>query len=82
MDPEAYRLLDMDAVREAHGQALHCKLEPEFSNVAANVELPDLGSMPARWDRYLADQDLTGFDRDRVARLGHEYLSHAVEGAE
>jgi DNA repair exonuclease SbcCD nuclease subunit len=82
VDPEAYRLLDVDAVREAHRQALHCKLEPEFPNVAANVELPDLGSMPARWDRYLADQDLTGFDRDRVVRLGHEYLSRAVEGAE
>ena len=82
VDPEAYRLLDMEAVRAAHGQALHCKLEPEFSNVAANVELPDLGSMPARWDRYLADQDLTGFDRDRLSHLGHGYLSRAVEGAE
>jgi len=82
VDPEAYRLLDMEEVREAHRQALHCKLEPEFATVAAQVELPDLGSMPARWDRYLADQDLSGFDRDRVSRLGHEYLGRAVEGAQ
>ena len=82
VEPEAYRLLDTEAVREAHRGALHCKLEPEFANVAAHVELPDLGSMPARWDRYLGDQDLTGLDRDRLSRLGHEYLSRAVEGAD
>jgi hypothetical protein len=37
--------------------------------------------MPARWSRYLAGQDLTGFDRDRIDRAGLEYLSRAVEEA-
>jgi DNA repair exonuclease SbcCD nuclease subunit len=80
-DPEAYRLLDAEAVREAHAAALHCKIEPRFVGVSSEVQLPDLGSMPSRWRRYVADQDLTGFDRDRLAALGEEYLSRAVEGA-
>ena len=35
--------------------------------------------MPAQWDTYLEGQDLTGYDRDRVRALGHEYLVRAVE---
>ncbi|HET9444356.1 MAG TPA: metallophosphoesterase [Acidimicrobiales bacterium] len=82
VDPEAYRLLDSAAVREAARRALHFKLEPHFAGVEFKVELPDLESMPARWDRYVADQDLTGFDRPRIRALGHRYLSQAVEVAE
>jgi DNA repair exonuclease SbcCD nuclease subunit len=81
VDPEAYRLLDADAVREAHSGALWCKLEPRFSGVSAEVEPVELDTMPARWSRYLAGQDLTGFDRDRIDRAGLEYLSRAVEEA-
>jgi DNA repair exonuclease SbcCD nuclease subunit len=81
VDPEAYRLLDADAVREAHSRALWCKLEPRFSGVSAEVEPVELDTMPARWSRYLAGQDLTGFDRDRIDRAGLEYLSRAVEEA-
>ena len=35
--------------------------------------------MPAQWERYIAEQDLTGFDRDRVTALGRDYLARAVE---
>jgi hypothetical protein len=79
VDPEAYRLLDMHAVRDAARAALHLKLEPQFAGVTTQVELPDLDSMPARWDRYVADQDLAGFDRERVRDLGRQYLAGAVE---
>jgi exonuclease SbcD len=82
VDPEAYRLLDGEAIREAARPALHLKLEPSFAGVAVPVELPELDSMPARWDRYVDDQDLTGFDRDRIRGLGREYLTRAVETAE
>ncbi len=81
VDPEAYRLLDAEAVRAAHTGALHCKLEPRFVGVDSQVQLPDLGSMPSRWRQYVADQDLTGFDREAIASLGEEYLSRAVEGS-
>ena len=84
VDPEAYRLLDLQAVRDAAGAALHLKIEPSFVGVLAQADLPELESMPARWDAYLDSPgtDLTGYDRDRIRTLGHEYLSAAVEGAD
>jgi DNA repair exonuclease SbcCD nuclease subunit len=82
VDPEAYRLLDIEAVREASAQAMAFKLEPQFSGIVMHVELPDMDSMPARWERYVADQDLTGFDRDRIRDLGKQYLAEAVEVAD
>jgi len=82
VDAEAYRLLDRDALHDAGRAALHVKLEPQFVQVGELVAVPDLDAMPARWDRYLGEQDLTGYDRDRIRDLGHEYLSRAVEAAE
>ena len=79
VEPEAYRLLDLDAVRSAGAAALHLKLEPRFAGTTVHVELPEMDGMPARWDRYLLDQDLTGYDRARIAALGQDYLSRAVE---
>ncbi len=81
VEPEAYRLLDLAAVREAAAGALHFKLEPSFLTAAARVELPALDAMPARWDAYVAGQDLTGLDRERVRDLGRHYLAQAVEEA-
>jgi DNA repair exonuclease SbcCD nuclease subunit len=84
VDPEAYRLLDLQAVHDAAGAALHLKIEPTFVGVLAQADLPELESMPARWDAYLDSPgtDLTGYDRDRIRTLGHEYLATAVEGAD
>jgi DNA repair exonuclease SbcCD nuclease subunit len=80
VDPEAYRLLDLQAVHDAAGAALHLKLEPSFVDAATPVaDLADLASMPARWDGYVDGQDLAGFDAAAVRRLGHDYLVRAVE---
>jgi len=81
VDPEAYRLLDLEAVRDAASAGLYLKLEPQFVAVTTAVELPDMDAMGARWDRYVGDQDLTGLDRDRIRQLGHQYLGQAVEEA-
>ncbi len=81
LDPEAWRLLDIEAVRAAGAAALHLKLEPRFQDAVAHVDLPELDSMPARWERYVDEQDLVGFDRDRIRRRGTEYLVRAVEEA-
>jgi DNA repair exonuclease SbcCD nuclease subunit len=84
VDPEAYRLLDLHAVRDAASAGLHLKIEPSFMGVTAQADLPELESMPARWDAYLDSPgtDLTGYDRDRIRAQGHEYLAAAVEGAD
>jgi DNA repair exonuclease SbcCD nuclease subunit len=79
VDPEAYRLLDLQAVRDAAAAALHLKLEPSFAGTEMTVEIPDMDSMASRWQRYLQHQDLTGYDRERIAELGAGYLSQAVE---
>lgn len=83
VDPEAYRLLDIDGIREAHRQALHVRLIPQFVGVGEQVELelPGLESLASRWGRYVAGQDLTGFDREQVDRLGRDYLDRAVESS-
>ena len=82
VDPDAYRLVDGDSVREAGAHALFVKLEPKFISVSNRVELPELDTMPARWENYVAGQDLDGYDRERVRQLGSDYLSNAVEGAQ
>jgi DNA repair exonuclease SbcCD nuclease subunit len=81
VDPEAYRMLDLQAIGDAARAGLYLKLEPQFTAVGTSVELPELDAMGARWERYLEDQDLTGLDRDRVRRIGLEYLDRAVDAA-
>ena len=68
-------------MRDAAANALHLKLEPTFAGATAPSDLPDMESIAARWERYLGEQDLTGFDRDRIKRLGDTYLAKAVEEA-
>lgn len=82
VEPEAYRLLDLEAVRATAGAALHLKLEPRFVDAAMPVDdLADMASMPTRWDDYVDHQDLAGFDQQQLRRLGHDYLVRAVEEA-
>ncbi len=81
VDPEAYRLLDLEAVRAASAHALHVKLQPDFAGTQTNVELPELSSLPVQWANYVDGQDLAGFDRDRIRNRGDEYLARAVEEA-
>ncbi|MFN2609010.1 MAG: exonuclease SbcCD subunit D [Acidimicrobiales bacterium] len=82
VDPEAWRLLDLDAVRQVAANALLLKVEPSFAATTSRVDLPDLDAMPSRWARYVHDQtDLVTFDRDRIRDLGSDYLARAVEEA-
>jgi hypothetical protein len=81
VDPEAYRMLDLEAVRAASAHALHLKLQPDFAGSKTNVELPDLASLPVQWANYVDGQNLVGFDRDRIRDRGDEYLARAVEEA-
>jgi DNA repair exonuclease SbcCD nuclease subunit len=81
VDPEAFRLLDRQGVREAAGAALHLALEPQFRAVAVAAELPEVETLGSQWEAWLANQDLSGFDRARVKDLGHQYLELAIEAA-
>ncbi len=79
VDPEAYRLLDLQRVRDVASGALHLKLEPSFAGVQMSVEIPDMDSMASRWHRYMEHQDLIGYDREKLLELGSGYLARAVE---
>ena len=82
VDPEAWRLIDLEAVRQVAGAALLLKIEPTFAGTTSEVQLVALDAMPAQWARYVEDQtDLIGYDRQRLRDLGTEYLSRAVEEA-
>jgi DNA repair exonuclease SbcCD nuclease subunit len=81
VDPDVYRLLDLQAVREAGGPALLLKLEPQFLATTLPAEVVSVNDLGGQWDRYLEGQDLTGLDRDRVRSLGHAYIGSAVEMA-
>lgn len=81
VDPEAFRLLDRQAVREAAGAALHLALEPQFQNVAVQAELPQVETLSGQWGSWLTHQDLTGLDRSRVRDLGQRYIEQAIEAA-
>lgn len=81
VDPAAYRMLDLQAVRDAGSLGLHLKLEPQFAATLAAADLPRLDTLGGQWDSYLEGQDLTGLDRDRLRRSGHEYIEGAVEAA-
>ncbi len=79
VDPEAYRLLDLHAVRDAAANALFLRLEPKFAGTRNEVALPETATIPAQWSDYVGRQDLVGFDRERLRSMGEEYLSRAVE---
>lgn len=82
VDPQAWRLIDHHAVRDAGAQALHLKVEPTFLASALPAQLPTVTGLGAQWDSYVRDQDLTGLDRERVRNLGHEYLEAAITDPE
>ncbi len=81
VDPEVYRLIDRQAIRDAAAAALLLKLEPQFIATTMHAELPTMVTLGGQWDRYLEGQDLTGLDRERVRRLGHDYIGTAIEAA-
>ena len=82
VDPEVWRLLDHLAIRDSAAAALHIKLEPTFMAAAMHAELPTVSGLGAQWDGYVAGQDMTGLDRERVRGLGHEYLDRAITGSD
>ena len=72
-------------MRDAARHTLLLKLEPQFGAAAHKVELPEIDSLPARWDAFLHNQDMIGYDRDRLAfivgaraRPGRDTVASAV----
>jgi DNA repair exonuclease SbcCD nuclease subunit len=80
VDPQSWRLVDMEAVR-AISKGLHFDPKASMMGVDARVELPSLDDIGPLWGRYVAEQDLEGYNRDRIKSIGDDYLSRAREDA-
>ena len=80
VDPDVWRLVDRNAVRDAARLGLHLKVEPQFVSRSIPAELPEIAGLGAQWTRYLAGQDLTGLDSGSVRQLGLDYLDAAILG--
>ncbi len=82
VDPDVYRLVDLHAIRDAAAHLLHINVTPRFGTVVAPVEdLPDLATLSARWQSFVAGQVLDDVDSDAVLRTGSEYLEAAIDRA-
>lgn len=80
--PEDWRLVDHDAVREAGQHLLHVQLERRAVDAAGPVDAQeDFSNLADLWAKWLPNQDLIGFDRERIRSLGDEYLARAHEQA-
>lgn len=82
VDPDVYRLVDLHAIRDAATHLLHISVTPRFGTVTVPVEdLPDLASLAARWQSFVAGQMLDDLDPDEIVRTGNEYLETAIDRA-
>lgn len=82
VDPDVYRLVDLHAIRDAASHLLHINVTPRFGTVVATVEdLPDLATLTARWQSFVAGQVLDDVDPEAVTTTGSEYLEAAIDRA-
>lgn len=80
VDPDVYRLVDLHAIRDAAAHLLHINVTPRFGTVVAAVEdLPDLATLSARWQSFVAGQVLDDIDPEAVLRTGSDYLEKAID---
>jgi hypothetical protein len=81
--PEIRRLLDRRALAEAFPGALHVQVQIEAlgEDGAAQLAPEPVASLAGEWDRYLGSVPIEGYDRERLAALGRDFLERAEEEA-
>jgi DNA repair exonuclease SbcCD nuclease subunit len=80
---EVRRLLDRRVLGETFAGALHVAVHVEEAagEGAAQVGAEPVASLADEWDRYLASVPIEGYDRERLAGMGREFLQRAEEEA-
>jgi exonuclease SbcD len=81
--PEVRRLLDRRVLADAFPGALHVQVHVDAlaDDGAAQLTPEPVTSLVTEWDRYLGSVPIEGYDRERLAALGREYLGQAEEEA-
>jgi len=78
VDAAAFRQVPQDEFQAIIPNALHVQVEPEFAEGALAVQGgTTIGTLVHEWTGFVEMQDLTGLDRERVARTGATYLDEA-----
>ena len=82
IEPDVYRLLDLQGIIGESKHLLHVKLDPHFVSTTHLVEdLPELANIGARWNDYVATQQFDDFDPDRLRQTGMDYLERAIDAS-
>ena len=82
IEPDVYRLLDLQGIIGEAKHLLHVKLEPHFVSTTHLVEdLPELANIGARWNDYVATQQCDDLDPDRLRQTGMDYLERAIDAS-
>ena len=80
IEPDVYRLLDLQTIFADAKHLLHIKLEPHFFSTTLHVDdLPELANIGARWTDYVATQPTDDLDADRLRQTGIDYLERAID---
>ena len=78
VDSAAFRQVRSEEFQEAVPGALHVQIEPDVGAESYAVQgAPQIGSLSSEWSTFVATQDLSGLERDRVVDLGAGYLESA-----
>lgn len=81
VDPGAFRLVDLETIKEMTQHLLYFKLEPQYLSAAVPSELPALESMPSKWARFVDNQDLEQEKKPAVISIGVDYITKAIESS-
>jgi DNA repair exonuclease SbcCD nuclease subunit len=78
VDSAAFRQVRNEEFQEAVPGALHVQIEPDVGAETYAVQgAPQIGSLASEWAAFVATQDLSGLERERVVDLGGAYLQFA-----
>lgn len=81
---ESFRLVDQRVLAAAATERdlLHYRLETSLDGSVARAEpLPRLDALPAQWRKFVAEQELAGFDRSAIVMRGQTYIDSAIEAS-
>lgn len=81
VDPGAYRLIDQSKIKDVSRHLLFFKIEPSYLSSALEVDLPALDSIPAKWERFVDQQDIEQNIVSQVKALGSNYIVKAIESS-
>ena len=74
--------LDMRRIKNLFNGALHFEMQvSQGESAPAEVEMISLGTIESDFADFVRKTPIEGLDKERLIRMGREYLGNAIEGA-